>query len=210
MSDGEWRIQVSWKGLDSAGREVMINIRGNTAEEFNALQKAYTASINGLKPIPVRTWVGGKGKEQKKLLPPSGGPKCPNHPDELLTIAEWKNSEGRLLYFWECNVGGRGCKDAIRGAIKSYPSPSQVADWRKVNELEAPAPVANGQQTQNATAQAAHPTPNLPAAYNATVFWEKARKMNLPQGTARDIINEAGGEWETAYKLLLKLEQAAA
>lgn len=190
----EPKISVTWKGIDAGGREVTVCVSSDDVAEHAALRNGVASVVNALKPLPVKA-AGGWKAQQEKLKPPANGPQCPNH-NVPLTIAEWKPGDGRLLHFWECPTGGRACKDAIKSAIKTYPSPAQVDDWRKINGLPAPA-------SAPASAPAPAPVPAPVVAATPTAFWEEVKRRGIERSDALKIVSQSGGNWTNAYRVLI-------
>lgn len=135
MSDGDFAIQVTIKGLDSGGREVEFVIRGVGVSDFNINYTALKTKIDSLKPIPQKTWAGKQGTPKKPIVYLDDAPKCAKH-NTPLDIYEWSSPEGTVAYYWTCRTFDSETKSYCKEKAKSRPTPEQVAKWKKLNGKE--------------------------------------------------------------------------
>lgn len=137
MSD-EYVLQITYQGLDDKGRTVMLNVRGTTTEQFDKILAHASPLISTLKPLPVKQYGGGASQAQRKAivyLPDA--PKCPKH-QHAMNIREWKPTDSdKVLHFWSCGEKDNG--QFCREKVTPNPTPEQVAKWRELNGIEAPA-----------------------------------------------------------------------
>lgn len=130
----DYVLQITYQGVDSKGRTVMLNIRGATFEQFDANLKSAQPLIAPLLPLPQKSF-GGAGSGKKPIVYLPTAPKCPNH-QRPMNIREWTSPEGNTLYFWSC--GERDASGYCKSKVEPRPTPEQIAEWRKLNGIETP------------------------------------------------------------------------
>lgn len=189
-----WTIQKSIKGLDSVGREVMINIRADTAEQYGALMKVIGGEVNALKALPVRTY-GGKA-EKKAIIPLPGSPVCPTH-NQPMNPKEWTNQQGQKFVFWSC--GHTGPDGYCKAKVDGRPTPEQLAEWKKLNGIEDAPTTGNGNgaaASGNGAKPDSKPTEQVELPTDAKSFaaWQKAN------GVAGQLIHDTVGSVPDYFK----------
>lgn len=132
---GEFVVQVSVKGIDEGGREVMWNVAGKTSAEFDAEYTKRLPTIKSLKPLPIKQYGGSGGKPRKEIKPLPDAPMCPTH-NKPMNPKKWspKDEPAKVMYFWTCGekTNGEYCKEKL----SARPTVEQYVEWCKINEMD--------------------------------------------------------------------------
>lgn len=127
MENENYVLQMSVKGTDDAGREIMWNVRGATCEDFDTNLKHVVERILKLKGLPAKPF--GK-REAKPVTDLPDAPSCATH-HVPMRPKEWKNAEGETVVFWTCPQRDNGtfCKERSKPA----PTPEQIIKFKELN-----------------------------------------------------------------------------
>lgn len=168
---GEFIVQISVKGIDEGGREVMWNVAGKTSTEFDAEYAKRLPSIKALKPIPVKQY-GGTGKPRREIKPLPDAPLCPTH-QKPMNPKKWtpQGEPDKVLFFWSCaeRTNGEYCKEKL----KEHPTADQYATWCKLNEIATDQAPAQAEQS-DAQRKAEHDRANGKSVVIKTGKWKAA------------------------------------